>query len=84
MKCTLQTTPPGNYSAKTVENFSLPLDRTNFIVTLTRMASLNVIIANAHLHSKVNWTNICTVTQLLDNTSARKVDVTKVLVTSMT
>ena len=74
----------GNYSARTVENFFLPLDRTDFIVTLIRMASLNASLANAHLHSKVSWISICTVTPLLDNISARKLDVTKALVTSMT
>ena len=47
-------------------------------------ASLNATLANAHLHSKVSWISICTVTPLLDNISAQKLDVTKALVTSMT
>ena len=49
----------GNYSARTVENFFLPLDRTDFIVTLIRTASLNASLANTHLHSKVSWISIC-------------------------
>ena len=64
--------------------FFLTLDRTDFILTLIRTASLNASLANAHLHSKVSWISICTVTPLLDNISARKLDVTKALVTSMT
>ena len=67
----------GNYSARTVENFSLPLDYTNFILTLTRTASLNATLANAHLHSKASWISICTVILPLDNITAWKLAVIK-------
>ena len=72
-----------NYSARAVENFSLPLDCTNFTLTLIRTASLNASLANAHLHSKASWISICIVTPLLDNISAQKLDVIKALVMSM-
>ena len=74
----------GNCSARTVENVSLCLDRTNFILTLTRMASLNATLANTHLHSKGSWISICTVTLPLDNITARKLAVIKASVMNMT
>ena len=74
----------GNCSARTVENFSSPLDHTNFILTLTKMASLNATLANAHLHSKASWISIGTVTQPLDNITARKLAVIKASVMNMT